>query len=73
MLQVLRAQVPGEAPGTLRDVPEAVTFEADLLELGSRVACWLAAAANDPEFMLAGLRLRESRLTSTPPSGKLSS
>ena len=32
--------------------------EMDILELGSRAAAWLAVAADQPGFMLAGLILR---------------
>jgi LAS superfamily LD-carboxypeptidase LdcB len=36
-----------------------VIAEADIIELGTRAAAWLAAAAGNPWFMLAGLKLRE--------------
>jgi hypothetical protein len=34
------------------------TADMDVLELGTRAAAWLAAGADRPEFMLAGLILR---------------
>jgi hypothetical protein len=39
--------------------------EDDITELGFRTAAWLAVAADDPAFMLAGLALRE-RLSIDP-------